>query len=92
MLISNKMFNIAGTPSDTGLSKATIPNIMCWGLSHYMSELCEQTCDRFDAICCFTPLSRVYDTPIRAGRANVLGIQGQLWSESRGSRPTIFGF
>ncbi|CAL1144468.1 unnamed protein product [Cladocopium goreaui] len=47
----------------------------------YFDRWQDQKHAEFDAICCFTPLSRVYDTPIRAGRANVLGIQGQLWSE-----------
>ena len=36
---------------------------------------------RFDAIGGYLPLSKVYESPTSAGQAEVLGIQGQLWSE-----------
>lgn len=37
--------------------------------------------EQFDAIGGYLPLSKVYETPVHAGGARVLGIQGQLWSE-----------
>ncbi|CAJ1389991.1 unnamed protein product [Effrenium voratum] len=36
---------------------------------------------QFDAIGGYLPLSKVYESPTSAGEAEVLGIQGQLWSE-----------
>jgi len=37
--------------------------------------------EKYDAIGGYLPLSKVYDTPLSAGGARVLGLQGQLWSE-----------
>lgn len=37
--------------------------------------------EKYDAIGGYLPLSKVYDVPLSAGGARVLGVQGQLWSE-----------
>jgi len=37
--------------------------------------------EKYDAIGGYLPLSKVYQTPLSAGGAKVLGVQGQLWSE-----------
>ncbi|CAK9055427.1 unnamed protein product [Durusdinium trenchii] len=47
----------------------------------YLDQWQDRTHSHFDAIGGFLPLSTVYASPTHAGRAHVLGIQGQLWSE-----------
>lgn len=47
----------------------------------YLDQWQDQSHAKFDAIGGYLPLSKVYQTPTRAGKAEVLGVQGQLWSE-----------
>lgn len=47
----------------------------------YLDQWQDTSKSQFDAIGGYLPLSKVYSVPTTAGRAKVLGLQGQLWSE-----------
>ena len=47
----------------------------------YLDQWQDRRHRHFDAIGGYLPLEKVYEAPTTAGKAEVLGVQGQLWSE-----------
>ena len=55
--------------------------ILAPGLHAYFDKWQNAQHSHFDAIGGFLPLEKVYDFPTKAGNAEILGMQGQVWTE-----------